>query len=356
MYKKLNITVFSFLPLMLFMACEAWGSTFKTALELSSEEIACCAAACRRAQDLESNGDKKKGTRLGWNDKYSMSIDDSSIESLTFNTEVARSFLGDTRCGGAIFAVKGDRIVIAFSGAKLLGSLDDWETKNKQSVDFSQDVDVGSYSRGTLTRGNSHNGALLLWQGFRDDVLGESGKLKTVLGIQGSERKQAENVQVIVTGHGFGGMVAQLAALDILNTLFGCENKENNVLAVTFGAPRLFDDTAALIWDRAMGGDSHLRIVGEEDGFVRRYSPPSFIASTGTERRLVQKKINVGTYGLLAAKKVLQQDEKVRDFWKHGGPYHTLGKYQEAIAMSAEPKLSRANIQNAWEKFGNGTK
>jgi len=70
-----------------------------------------------------------------------------------------------------------------------------------------------------------------------------------------------------VTGHGFGGMLAQIAALDL-----GWRNKLH--WSHSHGSPRVFNPAAAQLYNQLFQGEAGQRTVANEDAVVE-YIPES---------------------------------------------------------------------------------
>lgn len=342
MFVGRDIRFLSFLFFVALFCRESLGG-FLHATELSESNMMRCVAACRVAKDITSADERVRenesqywiGSR--WKDSYGEKDEVPDVKILKVRQEDVTPFLGNKKYQSGVFITKGRQIIIAFPGADLLGNLADWAVKKNRAVHLGKDDDMdGRFSRGAFRQGEGHWGSFQLWRAFHDDILsakfeknpGESysGRINKYIGDyneklreSGQEALENSDFQILMVGHSLGGMVAQWGAMDVLNTVYGGDNKDNNVVVVTLGAPRVFNEEAGRRWDEIMGGpDNHRNFTTARDTFWESHSGHLFTHGTGAKRQLEQDKIGgffsgFGSWG------------------SSGVQYHTLKEYEKAF-------------------------
>ena len=155
---------------------------------------------------------------------------------------------------------------------------------------------------------------------------------RTVQKYVGESQFNFSETQIITVGHSFGGMVAQYAAIDMINRFYNTEDcpNRNNVVAVTLGAPRVFDAIAADSWNIKIGGESnHLRIVTSHDQICDRVAQHLTVPNVG---RTFFGRLWRGARDLLIENR---QDTfytgKKKIFDVSGVETHSLGHYTKAF-------------------------
>lgn len=305
---QLNKLIFSFFVFVVFAAGEAKGVVFKVPSEFDDNQMMRCMTACCIARYVKPDDPRLKKEHekywVGekWTDDVGERINKPVVEPLVFDQSLEEQFLGPKKgddnnrlCG--VLIGKGREIIIAFSGTAL------WKTKTwKEKNEL--------FATSASGEGAAHWGSFQLWNAVKCDLLGGgTGLLKKESRIQKyidafNEQLTARDgkplklgdFQITVVGHSIGGMVAQWCARRLLRSFYNDDNGSNNVVVMTMGSPRVFNDSLAESWNRSMGGsEKHLRVVGKRDTFWNACSGKPFAGVTGAEMVLEQSERGLGT-------------------------------------------------------------
>ncbi|KAJ3129681.1 hypothetical protein HK098_000460 [Nowakowskiella sp. JEL0407] len=168
------------------------------------------------------------------------------------------------------YSANQNAIILTFRGTSNFGN-------------FICDVDFDKCPTSLSIGGRVHCGFLTAWRDLRENMFYH---LTTLMNANGRG-----NSAIYFVGHSLGGAIANIAAVDWFDNngkSYGYESR--NLGVITYGSPRVFDDTAAKGFENIGFGVSY-RAVHNQDVVARL--PPKFTSYRHVYRELFQREDTV---------------------------------------------------------------